>query len=571
MPQLRPIAILTAILIAFSFLLGLWGFTTLAPGSTLLDRIYLSLQLFSIDGPTAESHLPFQLELSRFLAPLSLLLGLLATVFHISRDLLNNALLRFARGHVIIAGLNEISADFAADAIRIGHKVVIIDNDQDSPWIHDLKALGAVCLLANFTDNQPLLRARIHHASRFFAFTHNDSQNIELVIMVSDLLEQQPQKATKLLHCHTLLKDPNFQQAFREHSLLNTTSSSMSVSLINLEKLVARINLDMLPLEMDDDGQLYDNPRLILFGHSSISLALLLHSLQLGHFRTREKLSISLVTNQPDALKVKINRYFPQASEIAHIEIISAEDDTPCSLLQALRNSSSSGQSWHTLICADECENENFTLAQYLSIHAHDFSGRILCSLPTSPGLLTLLNSKSDGRHIYPLDRPATLANWQSLVDEPHASRARTIHNNYVSSERAKGKTRADNSSLTSWVQLPESTREQNRLQADHIPIKLRAIGIDIDHLPPHDELSSRLAENLELLAEMEHLRWNAALFSAGWKYAPGPKNPRLLTHPCLVAWDALTDEIKQYDRDAVMNIPQLLSHPKEARLDSKR
>ena len=101
--------------------------------------------------------------------------------------------------------------------------------------------------------------------------------------------------------------------------------------------------------------------------------------------------------------------------------------------------------------------------------------------------------------------------------------------------------------------------REQNRLQADHFPVKLRAIGLAPDPLPNKEELISALNENLELLAEIEHLRWNATQFLAGWQYGPGKKDPERLTHPYLVSFDELAEEIKQFDRDAVMNIPELI------------
>ena len=270
------------------------------------------------------------------------------------------------------------------------------------------------------------------------------------------------------------------------------------------------------------------------------------------------------MTSEPDHLRLQLNQYFRQAEHIARIEIITAEDDTPASYLQALETSNPSPESWYTLVCASVHDKQNFTMAQYLSNHAHALPGRIHCSLPNNPGLISLLRSRSSGRHIHSLPRPADLATWQSIVNEPHETLARTIHNNYVALELASGKNSADNSSLVPWGTLPEAMREQNRLQADHLQVKLRAIGMRLDSLPDKEKLKSALIENLELLAEIEHLRWNAVQFIAGWKYAPGKKNQDHLTHPCLVSWDELTDEIKQYDRDAVMNIPNIIYPSKD-------
>jgi hypothetical protein len=55
----------------------------------------------------------------------------------------------------------------------------------------------------------------------------------------------------------------------------------------------------------------------------------------------------------------------------------------------------------------------------------------------------------------------------------------------------------------------------------------------------------------------MEHYRWNAERFMAGWKR--GTLKGELVS-PYLVDWDALTEEKTQNERDAVLRIPKILS-----------
>ncbi|MEA3364307.1 MAG: RyR domain-containing protein [Candidatus Hydrogenedentes bacterium] len=61
----------------------------------------------------------------------------------------------------------------------------------------------------------------------------------------------------------------------------------------------------------------------------------------------------------------------------------------------------------------------------------------------------------------------------------------------------------------------------------------------------------------VELLARMEHSRWNAERFLAGW--IPGPKCVSKKTSPYLVPWEELPEKTKHYDRGTVRDIPQLL------------
>jgi len=56
----------------------------------------------------------------------------------------------------------------------------------------------------------------------------------------------------------------------------------------------------------------------------------------------------------------------------------------------------------------------------------------------------------------------------------------------------------------------------------------------------------------------MEHDRWVAERFLAGWTL--GAKDTERRISPYLVDWNDLTDEIKEYDRESVRNIPVILS-----------
>ena len=57
-------------------------------------------------------------------------------------------------------------------------------------------------------------------------------------------------------------------------------------------------------------------------------------------------------------------------------------------------------------------------------------------------------------------------------------------------------------------------------------------------------------------MAELEHEAWMEERLSRGWKL--GERNAENKTSPYLVPYDQLSEEIKDYDRDAIRNIPAL-------------
>lgn len=62
------------------------------------------------------------------------------------------------------------------------------------------------------------------------------------------------------------------------------------------------------------------------------------------------------------------------------------------------------------------------------------------------------------------------------------------------------------------------------------------------------DELSEDLLQLVELLAENTHDNWAAGRIAEGWTYGP-VRNDELKQHPCLVPYNELPDNEKEYDR----------------------
>ena len=113
---------------------------------------------------------------------------------------------------------------------------------------------------------------------------------------------------------------------------------------------------------------------------------------------------------------------------------------------------------------------------------------------------------------------------------------------------------------LRQWPELPEVYRKSNRSQADDMIRKLEALDCGYRPMLASAPKAFSLSKaEIEQLAEMEHDRWMKERVDAG--YSPGPvRNDERKTHPDLVAWSALSDEARQYDRDTVAAIPEFMA-----------
>ena len=72
------------------------------------------------------------------------------------------------------------------------------------------------------------------------------------------------------------------------------------------------------------------------------------------------------------------------------------------------------------------------------------------------------------------------------------------------------------------------------------------------------EKLKEALEENVEVLAKMEHERWQADRLLSGWRMGD-TRNNISKVHTDLVPWKKLSKEVKEKDRDPVRNIVNLL------------
>ena len=103
---------------------------------------------------------------------------------------------------------------------------------------------------------------------------------------------------------------------------------------------------------------------------------------------------------------------------------------------------------------------------------------------------------------------------------------------------------------------LPDNLKYSNLRQAQAIYERLEAAGYALRQAGGKGALYELPDEVVEQLARVEHDDWVAERKASGWTL--GPRDPEKRTTPHLVPYDELTEEIKELDRDAIRNIPEL-------------
>lgn len=115
------------------------------------------------------------------------------------------------------------------------------------------------------------------------------------------------------------------------------------------------------------------------------------------------------------------------------------------------------------------------------------------------------------------------------------------------------------NETLPEFDKLSPDLKLSNIRQARSIPRKLSMIGCEIvNKSDERPAISTFDGKEIEDLAILEHKEWCKEKEGFGWTYSEEKDEVNHKT-PYLVEWDELDDETKQYDIDAIKNIPHLL------------
>jgi ppGpp synthetase/RelA/SpoT-type nucleotidyltranferase len=175
------------------------------------------------------------------------------------------------------------------------------------------------------------------------------------------------------------------------------------------------------------------------------------------------------------------------------------------------------------------------------------------------PGLLRLPNDTRTVRAFV-----QGLAPSQVIEAEYREKMAITAHKESL--KKKKKDYAQKDPAMVEYEDLPSDFQYSLLDQIGYYEEELRAAGFEIRKVPKGQDVTpidfsedtKQMREKVEIMAEIEHGRWNAERLMRGWTL--GEKDVEKKKSPYLVSWTELPDHIKEYDRNYVRAIPRVLA-----------
>jgi|GEM_PF-1624173 len=593
---------IVGLLAVLAFVLGCFGFAqtlTFAEDggpSSGWDVAYNAFRMFIFEAPEESAGWPLYLQIARVLAPMVVLYTAANAVWGLIEEQVALYLLLFhKRRFVVVCGIGETGFRIARDyCLNSNKRVVVIDNDPLNPLAAELSNYGAIHVCGNAMDPLVLLRSQAVYAKELFLCTGDDKANIAIAKAVERLtrrlsdgevqrLESIAQRREPSiggaapdvsLRCFLAVDSPDIYEVFSAHSFFEINSSRFAIRLINRRETIARNIFRVCAPDLYYRPATSSNePLHVLFaGFTAVVREMILQTALTAHYTDFRLPQVTVLCQSSESDQVeRFQHRYPHLAKTVEIDFVYAD---PMTLKP---------EKWHDMQMSTPF---NVCYVSLKSDVESILSARRLNRLRRHSGLPPLnfvvcLNQQNYLAEIIDDDfQPITMDKTglpehepieffechdetitiDVIVNEALDVLARTLHNAYLNTQLADGGQPDNNASLAPWSELPAHKKKANQHAAAHVDVKLRIASCVACSISSEEPEGVFPADGLmmELLAQLEHRRWMAEKYLAGYSYGEVRDEDRML-HPDLIPWEELTEEDKEKDRANIRQIPHLL------------
>jgi hypothetical protein len=546
---------IAATLVVLTCILGLIGFGKALPELDFLTHVYLTLQLFVLkSGSVVETDIPWTLEIARWLSASLFFTAITTGLWIFLKKSAGKFKLSRLRDHTIIYGSGPAVRSLLGSADKSSTVLISADREMIETW----QALGGLAIATkdneSAIDKDHLLHAELLRASRILLLDPDDSANLRAALLSQTMIASEN---TRII---VRQDTPPTRDLIQRNGLL-TSGPDQHLRVISVESTRARLLLKNNPLECTPTGDLATEVHLALPRVGTFEQAVAVQAALTGHYPVGKKVHLWL---DSEGSQAKLLADYPGITQCLHLHRLG---ENKVQSFADLSTSVPAGSSV-TILATDTTPEAGFVRAlQYRENWDRQSSLRVILSGPLShqAGRGNDADTSDNTSHdewLTSAPCPNDPTTQKALFDDQLDSTARAIHETWhqgnqqridqamTSGDEPHADALRAKPTFKHWQQLTEYQKDLNRAAADHIAVKIRAVGLDSAQLDLREAWQKLNAEQLDTLSRMEHERWAAVRWMGGYK--PGKRDDTARTHPNLVPYDNLDQSTRDYDTEQV-------------------
>jgi hypothetical protein len=543
--------------------LGLWGQYQLHPdfsADEFLGLFYQVLTLFVLEGDwTQHIDLPWQLEIARLIAPMVSIAGVLIVLTRDAWVKITNLFIRIWRNHVVVVGLGEKGWKFA-QTCRKQVRVVIVEKNPEHPLIERARELGFSVVVGDILNRSVMRAANVKHARHLVTFCGNDGVSVEIALRIRDYRWQLKRDSKKRLRIHLHVDSTRVSSRLESYPKFYDDQKVAEVDFFSVHDLTARLLLRKYPPDAFAETLGQRQVHIALYNFGTLAQHIMTEAVRICHFLNGSKIRFSVIDKNADEKVRALLNLYPGLQELCEIDSVELDYLLPLSL-DAVPDEAMQTITEH-VICleSDEANLELALMLRSIVLGRKGCSAPINVRMQHASGLAKLLESNEgepeipDG--IFPFGMLDEVLYFENVLSDGLDELARAIHEDFLSRRIDVVSDHRLYTSLNDWNTLSEPDRKSNRLQADHLAAKLRAVRCRL--VKGETRELEFTDDEATALARMEHDRWRANKIFEGWR--PGAQRVEgAKINPFTVPWEDLDESERVEQTESIKRLPSLL------------
>ena len=528
-----------------------------------------------------------------------------------------------AKNHIVICGAGDMGYALAKDILNKHQdkKLLVVDINPANDNLNSICTLGGYAISGNAIDKNVLNKLNITKAEKIILMTGKDISNLEILDAITKVIPEADKNDPdneKNIYIHLKSKEND--------KVSRSIKTRKNISNLEIKKAITKVIPEADKNDPDNEKNIYihlsssminirafsvyDNAAQTLFmkhplgenvdtidngsvnlaivGFDAAGLSVLYRALALGHFFNGKPLNVTIFDNNHEKKRAEFLKLYPislKAGGIINWNIY-FKDDRELFNKDGIKNFN------QIIFCKTNVQASLTDIARIIKNQStHLENKQFFIFIDKHDGIKGIANDIKIGDKnkidIIPFGNFSQICSYDVVVNEIYDKMAIRADQRYSDLHDYD----------TNWGGLSPFLQDSNRMQVEHLPIKLKAINkllsknrfleydeakekarnrwfdlmlndqnvSDINKIDLWDKIEGAkiLAtyislDNIEKLATMEKHRWNAFYILNGWTTIPKPegqnyphrKDDNKKEHALLIGWDELEEASKYIVED---------------------
>ena len=482
----------------------------------------------------------------------------------------------FAKNHIVICGAGDMGYALAKDILNKHQdkKLLVVDINPTNDNVNSICTLGGYAISGNAIDKDVLNKLNIAKAEKIILMTGKDISNLEILDAITKVIPEADKN------------DPDN----KKNVYIHLKSSMINIRAFSVYDNAAQTLFMKHPIGENVDTIDNGSVNLAIVGFDAAGLSVLYRALALGHFFNGKPLNVTIFDNNHEKKRAEFLKLYPISLKAGGIINwnIDFKDDGELFNKDGIENFN------QIIFCKTNVQASLTDIARIIKNQsAHLKNKQFFIFIDKHDGIKGIANDiKIEDTDVIPFGNFSQICSYDVVVNEIYDKMAIRADQRYNQLHKPEYE--------TNWGDLSPFLQDSNRMQVEHLPIKLKAINklLSKNRFLEYDEAKEKARnrwfdlmlnnqnvsdiskidlwdkeikganilatyislDNIEKLAKMEKHRWNAFHILNGWTTLPKPegqdypyrKDNNKKEHALLIGWNELEEASKYIVEDGI-------------------